>query len=169
VHRLIVSAAVFGAPSSFTSLAAVDTVRMDRIRMERSPRVTDGRRNAMGAAKRWRAAGAGVIVVLCLVLASTAHSAFPGENGKLAFQECPFRCGISTIDQSGLEHVTVGGVFGPIGSQVIVNDASPTWSARRRVDRVPAQRAAGLQPVQREHDLGHARGWHAAARDPQPW
>ena len=73
--------------------------------------------------------GACVMLALLCALASTAHAAFPGQNGKLAFQKCPFRCGISTIDQSGEAEVTVGGVFGPIGSQVIVNDALPAWSA----------------------------------------
>ena len=81
------------------------------------------------AATHRRVAGTGVMLALLFALASPAHAAFPGQNGKLAFQECPFRCGISTIDQSGVTHVTVGGVFGPIGSQVIVNDALPTWSA----------------------------------------
>lgn len=81
------------------------------------------------AATHRTVAGTCVVLALLCALASTAHAAFPGQNGKLAFQECPFRCGISTIDQSGVTKVTVGGVFGPIGSQVIVNDALPAWSA----------------------------------------
>ena len=81
------------------------------------------------AATHRRVAGTGVMLALLVAFASPAHAAFPGQNGKLAFHECPFHCGISTSDQSGLRQVTVGGVFGPIGSQVTVNDALPTWSA----------------------------------------
>ena len=81
------------------------------------------------AATHRRVAGTGVMLALLVAFASPAHAAFPGQNGKLAFQQCPFYCGISTIDQSGPRQVTVGGVFGSIGSQVTVNDALPTWSA----------------------------------------
>ena len=76
------------------------------------------------AATHRRAAGTGVLLALLFAFAAPAHAAFPGQNGKLAYQHCPFRCGISTIDETGLTEVTVGGVFGPIGAQVIVNDAS---------------------------------------------
>jgi hypothetical protein len=71
---------------------------------------------------------AGMLVAV-LAFVDAARAAFPGQNGKLAFQECPFRCGITTIDETGTTQVTVGGVFGPPGTQVIQNDSLPRWSA----------------------------------------
>ena len=53
------------------------------------------------AATHRTVAGTGVMLALVLAFASTAHAAFPGQNGKLAFQECPYHCGITTSDQSG--------------------------------------------------------------------
>ena len=73
--------------------------------------------------------GAGLALTVFLVAADVARAAFLGDNGKLAQQVCPFRCGITTLDQAGEDALTVGGVFGPIGAQLIRNDHFPRWSA----------------------------------------
>ena len=99
------------------------------------------------AATHRRAAGTGVMLALLVAFASPAHAAFPGQNGKLAFHQCPFRCGITTIDQSGATQVTVGGVFGPIGVAGDRQRRAPDLVRRRAVDRVPAQRAPCEQPA----------------------
>lgn len=57
----------------------------------------------------------GLLLVGCLLLAAPAHAAFPGANGKIAFE-----CGIDicTVNPDGT------------GRQVLANDAAaPAWSA----------------------------------------
>ena len=46
------------------------------------------------AATHRRAAGTGALLALLVAFAAPAHAAFPGQNGKLAFQQCPFYCGM---------------------------------------------------------------------------
>jgi Tol biopolymer transport system component len=82
---------------------------------------------------RLRTGVVAVCFVALMVMAPSAHAAFPGANGKIAFADCGATdCGIFVInpDGSGRTQVTHGTVVAGCGHGICdtISDSSPAWS-----------------------------------------